>query len=238
MNARAISNMPASVRQRLQNLAQAAQRPFGELLQHYALERWLYRLSRYEQADCFVLKGALLLRVWGAPAGRPTRDLDFLARTRNDLAAIRTTVAAICATPVGDDGMLFDAASVVTTRITEAADYHGVRATFNGFLGNARCPMQVDLGFGDIITPGPVRIDYPTILDSATPHLLAYNRETVIAEKLEAMLKLGELNSRMKDFFDLWTLASSQVFRGPALLAAIGATCQRRGTPVLEFALL
>lgn len=230
MSKRSVTNQAASVRQRLLNLAKSSGRPFNEVLQHYALERWLYRLSQSDHAASFVLKGALLLRVWDAPVERPTRDIDLLARTNNDLNSVRRVVQTICGTLVPDDGMIFDANSVATERISEDADYEGVRATFNGILSAARCPMQIDMGFSDVITPGPVEIGYPTILDLPAPHLKAYNCETVIAEKFEAMVKLGELNSRMKDFFDVWILASSQSFSGPEFVATLRATFARRGT--------
>lgn len=232
MSKRTVTNPAASVRQRLLNLSRATGRSFNEVVQHYALERWLYRLSRSKHTDRFVLKGALLLRVWDTPVGRSTRDIDLLARTSNDLESIRSTVASICATSAESDGMEFNGESVATERISEDADYQGVRATFHGSLGTARCPMQIDMGFSDVVTPGPVAIDYPTILDLPAPHLRAYNRETVIAEKFEAMVKLGELNSRMKDFFDVWTLASSQTFSGPVLVETVRATFARRGTPM------
>jgi len=228
MSRRAVTNQAASVRQRLLNLAKASGRPFNEVLQHYALERWLYRLSRSEHADRLVLKGALLLRVWDLPFGRPTRDIDLLACIDNDLDSVRRMVETICGTSVDEDGMEYRSESVATERISEDADYHGVRATFVGLLGIARCPMQIDMGFSDVVTPGPVEIDYPAILDFPAPHLLAYTPETVIAEKLEAMVKLGELNSRMKDFFDVWALAASHVFNGPELIEAIRATFSRR----------
>ncbi len=230
MSKHTAKNTIASVRQRLLNLARSGRRPFNEIVQHYALERWLYRLSRSEHSEHFVLKGALLLRVWDTPIARPTRDIDLLARTGNDLEVIRSAVTAICGTPVDDDGLDFTGESVTTERISEDADYHGVRATFRGSLGKIRCPMQIDVGFSDVVTPGPVEIDYPTILDQPVPHLYAYNRETVIAEKFEAMIKLGELNSRMKDFFDVWTLANSAPFAGPELVATVSATFIRRGT--------
>jgi predicted nucleotidyltransferase component of viral defense system len=230
MSKRSVTNKAASVRQRLLNLAKASGRPFNEVLQLYALERWLYRLSRSEHAERFVLKGALLLRVWDVAAGRPTRDIDLLARTSNDLDSVRTVVEAICGMSVDDDGMEFDSNSLTTERISEDADYEGVRATFGGSLGTARCPMQVDMGFSDVVTPRPVEIDYPTILALPAPHLRAYNRETVIAEKFEAMVKLGELNSRVKDFFDIWALATNQTFSGPELVEPVRATFTRRGT--------
>ncbi len=232
MSKRTAINKAASVRQRLLNLVKASDRSFNEALQHYALERWLYRLSRSEHAEHFVLKGALLLRVWDMPVARPTRDIDLLARTSNDMESIRLMMEAICETIVDDDGMQFEGDSVTTERISEDADYEGVRAKFVGTLGTARCPMQIDLGFSDVVTPGPVEINYPTILDMPAPHLWAYNRETVIAEKFEAMVKLGDLNSRMKDFFDVWALAASQTFSGPVLVKTVHATFNRRGTVV------
>jgi hypothetical protein len=139
-------------------------------------------------------------------------------------------VKAICDTCVEYDGMEFDSNSVTTERISEDADYEGVRATFDGLLGVARCPMQIDMGFSDVVTPRPVEIAYPTILDLPVPYLRGYNRETVIAEKFEAMVKLGELNSRMKDFFDVWALATNQKFSGPEIVETVRATFNRRST--------
>ena len=140
------------------------------------------------------------------PVTRPTRDIDLLGRVSNDLASVREVIAAICQVPTEADGMFFDSKTVATQRITEDADYEGVRATFRASLGNTRLPMQIDIGFSDIITPAPAAIVYPAILGHPSPELQAYNRETVIAEKFEAMVKLGELNSRMKDFltFGCW----------------------------------
>ena len=167
---------------------------------------------------------------WRAPITRPTRDIDLLARMSNDLDLIRGVIAEINQAPVEDDGLVFDAASVSTERIAEDADYEGVRAKFRGQLGKARIAMQVDMGFSDVVTPAPSRVTYPTILDQPAGTLMAYNRESAIAEKCEAMVKLGELNSRMKDFFDIWLLASRYQFDGIQLAAAIRATFARRRT--------
>ena len=227
-----IKNVPASVRQRLTTIAKATNRRFADVLQHYALERWLFRLSQSKYRDRFVLKGALLFVAWKSPITRPTRDIDFLGRLKNDLESIRVVVAEVCQTPVDDDGLVFDPASVTTERIAEDADYEGVRATFQAKLGNARIPMQSDIGFSDVITPAPTEITYPTVLELPAAKLLAYNRETAIAEKFEAMTKLAELNSRMKDFFDVDLLASHFEFEGATLAAAIHATFDRRGTPI------
>jgi len=141
-------------------------------------------------------------------------------------------IAEIVQTPVEDDGLVFDPTSVTTERIAEDADYEGVRAKFLGHLGNARVAMQIDIGFSDVVTPSPCWVTYPTILDQPPADLLAYNRETAIAEKFEAIVKLGEVNSRMKDFFDIWLLASVFPFDGDDLGNAIRATFARRQTPI------
>jgi len=228
-----IKNMAASVRQRLTNAAKAENRRFGDVMQFYALERWLFRLSQSQYRDRLILKGSLLFVVWKIPATRPTRDIDLLGRLKNDLEYIRAAVAEVCRARVDDDGLMFDPETVTTERIAEDADYQGVRATFQATLGNARIPMQIDIGFSDIITPAPMAINYPTILDYPSANLLAYNRETVIAEKYEAMVKLGEINSRMKDFFDVATLAACFDFQGKELAAAILATFAHRQTAIL-----
>lgn len=152
----------------------------------------------------------------------------MLGRVSNDLESVRSTIAEVCQTPVEDDGLIFDADSVTTERIAEDADYEGVRAKFRARLGTTRIAMQVDIGFSDIITPGAEEIIYPTILDQSPVRLFAYNRETAVAEKVEAMVKLGKLNSRMKDFFDIWLLAGSFEFDGQTQAEAIRRTFERR----------
>lgn len=171
-----------------------------------------------------------MLVAWHAPILRVTRDIDLLARTNNNLEAIKSIVADICQTEVEVDGVVFDSESVATIRIAEDADYEGVRASFSGRLATSRLVMQIDMGFSDVVTPGPVEIRYPVILDYPAPVLCAYNRETAIAEKFEAMISLGRLNSRMKDFFDVWMLAKTSDFHGAELRAAVLATFRRRGT--------
>ena len=227
-----IKDVARSVHQRLLNAARETDRPFNDVLQFYADERWLYRLSQSPHGERFVLKGALMLLVWNTPVTRPTRDIDLLGRISNDLESVRSLVAEVCRTPIEDDGLAFDAEDVTTERIAEDADYAGVRAKFPARLGNARIAMQIDIGFSDVITPGPERISYPTILGQPAADLQAYNRETVVAEKLEAMVKLGELNSRMKDFFDIWLLARHFAFDGRVLAEAIRRTFEQRATPV------
>jgi hypothetical protein len=209
------------------------------VLEYYAMERFLYRLARSPHAGRFVLKGALMFRAWGAPASRPTRDIDLLARMDNDVASVVPVFRDVCGLAVEPDGMVFDPASVAGAVIKEDADYPGVRVTFRGGLQNARVAMQVDVGFGDVVTPGPVPTAYPTLLALPAPHLSGYPRETVVAEKFEAMVKLGQVNSRMKDFYDLWLLARGFDFDGPILAAAVERTFAHRKTavPPLPFAL-
>lgn len=223
-------NIVASVHQRLLNYSRLKGLRFNEILQRYALERWLYRLSISPHADKFILKGALMLTVWELPISRPTKDIDMLAQTSNDLNVVKRIIKDICETEVNDDGLIFDVESISADHIAEDAVYEGVRSTFKGFLGKAQMAMQIDLGFSDVVTPAPVDLTFPTLLDQPAPRLKAYNHETAIAEKFQAMVKLGELNSRMKDFFDIWTLSQSRSFDGPVLVGAVRNTFDRRET--------
>jgi hypothetical protein len=219
-----------SVQARLQNHARAEKRPFQELLQYYAMERFLYRLSKTSHSAHFVLKGALMLRVWDAPLARVTKDLDFLGRLDNSLENLERVVRDVCGADVEPDGMVFDPATVKAERIREDADYEGVRVRFRALLGKARVTMQLDVGFGDIVTPEAQDITYPTLLDFPAPVLSGYPRETVVAEKFQAMMYLSTLNSRMKDFYDVWLLASQFAFDGLGLAKAITTTFANRGT--------
>ncbi len=230
MSAKTFKNTAASVRQRLLNRARCDQRPFNELLQYYAMERFLYRLSQSAHADRFILKGALMLRAWQSPELRPTMDIDFLGRTNNEEAGIAAQVREILAVAIEPDGLVFNPASIQTERITEDADYEGIRVRFRGTLDSARVHMQIDIGFGDIVYPGTEESDLPTLLGDPAPRLLCYSRESAIAEKFEAMVKLRELNSRMKDFYDIWLLSRQFDFAGERLAEAIRLTFNRRGT--------
>ena len=227
---RAVKNVAASVRQRLLNRAQETNRPFDEILQYYAMERFLYRLSRSAHRDKFVLKGALMFVVWEGPWSRATRDIDFAGRTKNSIENMVSMVKEICAINGERDGMEFQPESVVGERIKEDADYEGVRVRFVGRLGQARTAMQIDVGFGDAITPEPVAINYPVILDMPAAKLKGYPRETVVAEKFHAMVFLGRINTRMKDFHDIWLLARQFDFDGTLLGNALKATFARRKT--------
>jgi hypothetical protein len=224
------SNLAASVQARLQNHARATKRPFQELLQYYAMERFLYRLAKTSHSARFVLKGALMLHVWDAPLARATKDVDFLGRLDNSLENLERVVQEVCAADVEPDGMVFDPVTVKAERIKEGTAYEGVRVRFIAFLGKARVTMQLDVGFGDVITPEAQDVRYPALLDFPAPTLFGYPRETVVAEKFQAMVYLSTLNSRMKDFYDVWLLARRFTFDGPWLAKAVTATFANRGT--------
>jgi hypothetical protein len=173
-----------------------------------------------------------MLRVWGVATVRPTRDIDLLGQTANDPERIAAIVRELCIAKVDPDGLEFDPTTVQVSRIAEEAEYDGVRAIFAGRLGNARIPMQIDVGFGDRVTPGPAEIEYPSVLGTSRARLIGYTPETTIAEKLHVMLQRGSLNSRMKDFFDIWAISHSRGFDGRILSQAVLATCERRGMAV------
>lgn len=223
-------DLTASVQALLQNKAKASNRPYQEVLQHYGLERFLYRLSRSNHCDQFVLKGALMLRVWDNLEARPTRDIDFLAYAENSIELLVNYVQQICRFEVQDDGVMFDASTVIGERISEDADYQGVRIKFFGYLGRARIPMQLDIGFGDVVYPHVDEADYPALLDFPSPRLRVYPRETMIAEKFQAMVGLGSINSRMKDFYDIWLLSQRFDYEGDVLATAIAKTFEHRAT--------
>ncbi|MBF0501972.1 MAG: nucleotidyl transferase AbiEii/AbiGii toxin family protein [Candidatus Riflebacteria bacterium] len=227
-------NLPASVHQRLINKAKKDGRPFNELLQYYVMERFLYRLAKSPLADRFILKGALLMQVWRLPELRPTMDIDLLGKTRNDEDYVAEQVRTILETQVTSDGLEFHPDSIRSEHISEEAEYHGIRVRFEGRLGSAKVTLQTDIGFGDIVFPGPEEADIPTMLDFDRPRLLCYSRESVIAEKFEAMVKLGRLNSRMKDFFDIWVISKHFNFEGSRLTEAIRRTFERRETLLSE----
>ena len=227
-----IRDVAASIRHRLLSYARAKGRPFNEVLQYFALDRFLYRLGRSEYRDRFVLKGALMLAAWQSPVTRPTRDIDLLGRLDNSPDSIAAAVEEICVYPAPEDGLRFDSDTIVAERIVEGANYAGVRVRFFGHLGKARIPMQIDVAFGDALVPGPSMLRLPAILGLPPAELQGYSRESAIAEKLQVMVALGEINSRMKDFYDVWLLANHFPFDGRSLCAAIRATFDRRRTPV------
>jgi predicted nucleotidyltransferase component of viral defense system len=225
-------DLGASVRQRLLNQARSQGRPFQELLQYFAMERFLYRLAKSPFADRFILKGALLLTAWRAPVARPTMDIDLVGKTNNELEHIRSLVGEVCETATEPDGIEFAAGLIEVQRIKEDAEYEGVRVRFNATLAKARIPMQIDIGFGDVIVPRPIEIEYPAMLEFPPPVLMAYPKETVVAEKLEALTVLGLLNSRIKDYYDVALLARLYPFDGDLLAEVIRSTFRHRGTAI------
>jgi predicted nucleotidyltransferase component of viral defense system len=225
-------NLAASVRQRLTNLAHQQHEDFQLVLTRYALERLLYRLSRSAHRDVFVLKGAMLFQLWADQPHRPTRDLDLLGCGDDSIPRFVKIFQEICDLPVAEDGLVFLAPSVQGERIKEDQEYAGLRLRMGCHLENARIPIQIDIGFGDVVMPAATDVTYPVLLDFPAPVLPAYSRESVVAEKFHAMVVLGIANSRMKDFYDLWVLARQFEFQGPLLCGAIHATFQRRRTAI------
>jgi hypothetical protein len=227
-------NFAASVRDRLLNRARETGEDFQFLLQRYAAERFLFRLGESAFRDHLVLKGAMLYVLWGGPAYRPTRDLDFAGYGDSDPNAALAAFREICRVPVPDDGLVFDVSTLVAEPIREEVEYGGLRVKFQATLGTARIPMQVDVGFGNAIQPSPLDVTYPPLLDAAAPRIRAYPLEAVVAEKLHAMVTLGERNSRYKDFYDLYAISGQFPFDGARLAGAVSATFARRRTPIEE----
>ncbi len=232
--ARELRNIGASVRARLLARARVEQTDFQILLTRYALERLLYRLSVSDQRERFVLKGAMLFAIWQDDPFRPTRDLDLLGHGDPDPAIVAASIRSICSAKVLDDGVVFDVAGVVAIPIRGEDEYPGVRVRTGATIAGARLPIQIDVGFGDVITPATIEIEFPTLLDAPAPILRAYPPETVVAEKTEAIVTLGIANSRMKDFYDLWMIAQTFAFEGDNLAEAIRRTFERRRTLLPE----
>ncbi len=225
-----LKNVGASVRARLLQRSRDERTDFQILLTRYALERLLYRLSRSEHRNRFVLKGAMLFVTWVEAPFRPTRDLDLLGYGDNSPEAIGDTFRAILTQPVDDDGVAFDIAGLEAAPIREDLEYGGVRVRTQATIAAARIPIQIDVGFGDAITPGPIEIDYPALLDAPAPHLRAYPIETVVAEKFHALATRGITNSRLKDYYDLWLIAETFELDRAPLAAAVRQTFARRET--------
>lgn len=226
------ANLPASIKARLLNLARREGHDPNRLLLLYAQERLLARLAQSSHRAKLVLKGGVLLYGRYGTAARPTKDLDFLGRaTPNELDAVATMLREIAQAEL-EDGLRFDAASLLAERIKEGADHEGVRLKLHAMLGTARVPLQVDVGFGDAATPEP--FDFPALLDLGAlprPQILAYSLDTVIAEKLQAMTVLGTANSRAKDFYDMYRASREDNFRADTLARAVRTTFEHRGTP-------
>lgn len=223
----------AEVRRQLQRRRGSTGEDFQQLLERYALDRFLYRLGSSQHRSTLVLKGAVLFSAWLDIPHRPTRDVDFALLqppAESDLTLVRDIVADVCVVDVQEDGVAFDSESISVEEIREGASYTGARATLLARMGTARVKVQIDVGFGDVVTPGPTEELMPAMLDQARASVLTYPRESVVAEKLEIIVQLGLVNSRMKDYFDLRALAASFQYDGEVLVDAVGRTFERRRT--------
>jgi hypothetical protein len=228
----AAEGLPASVQVRLVRHAKSRGLNPNLVMTRFAIERFLYRLSRSPHGDRFVLKGALLMLVWLGETLRPTRDADLLGSGEISEPSLTRMFTDVCELPVEPDGLAFLASSIRVAAIRVEDAYGGMRATLQARLGRARLAVQIDVGIGDAVTPEPVWLEYPTLLGLPRPRMRAYRPETAIAEKLHAMVVLGEVNSRMRDFFDIHALAQAHSFEGEPLVQAVRATFERRQTPV------
>ena len=227
------TNLAASIQARLQIKAEAQGKPFAELLQYYGMERFLYRLSKSQYVDKFVLKGGLLIYGWNVPLRRPTRDIDFRGYLDNSETAVLRAIQDVIRETVPDDGILFDAQTIHVEQTQIDADYEGIRVKFTGYLGKARIPMQIDIGFSDVLASRVERVQYPTLLDNTrTPLLKSYPKESMVSEKFHAMIRHAQLNSRFKDYYDLWLIANNFEFEARSLQKAIEKTFAKRQTEI------
>jgi len=231
MSQREVSNVPASVRARLLNEARASGDSFDQVLQYFAIERFLYRLSQTGWSERLIVKGATMLRAWDSSLGRPTRDIDFLGRVDNSPEALAEVVRECLAVEYPDDGIAFDR-EVEATAINAERDYAGVRVVLHGNLDGATFKLQLDVAIDDAVVPDPAWIDYPTLLDLDAPRILAYRPVTALAEKYETIVRRDVENSRLRDYFDIWLISRSRSILGTELAAAIAATFAHRGTPL------
>ena len=228
----AATGLPVSVQVRLVRHAKAIGMDPNLVLARFAVERFLYRLSRSPHSERFVLKGALLMLVWLGETIRPTRDVDLLGFGEVSEQSLAQIVADVCNTDVEPDGLEYLPASIRVAPIRPDDAYGGLRAILQALMGKARLRVQIDVGLGDAVTPPPEWLEYPSMLDLPRPWLRAYRPETAIAEKLHAMVVLGQANSRMRDFFDIHALAQHGGFDGALLARAVRATFERRRTPL------
>jgi len=211
-------NIVASVLAKLRNHSKLTGSPFQQVLQLYAMERFLYRVSKSSHADSVVLKGALLLKTIGIPRARPTMDIDMLRRGKADQECLLALAKDCVALDVEMDGLTFLTDSVLAEVITKDSEYKGTRILMDARMDNVRLKIQIDFGVGDVMVPGPRLIEYPSLLDGDAIRLLAYPIQSAIAEKLQAMVALGSANSRMKDFYDVWICSKHLVFDADTLL--------------------
>jgi|TARA_R110000744_G_scaffold380520_1_gene501656 hypothetical protein len=227
-----LKNVGASVRARLTHAARERKENVQLALTRFAIERLLYRLSLSPHKDQFVLKGAMLFSLWTPTPYRATGDLDLLGYGDASPERIAANFRAVCGIDVEDDGVVFKPETLQAEPARAEDEYSGVRITMTAEIAGARLPIQIDIGFGDAVTPAVLEINYPSLLDMPAPRLRAYPPETVVAEKFQALVALGMLNSRMKDFFDLWAISETFAFDGSILADAIAATFDRRHTTI------
>ena len=228
-----ITNLPASIHQRLLDLDRGRIYDFTPVLRRFAFERWLYRLGKSQYAEQFVVKGAMLFVLWTGDLARKTMDLDLWGAGDLTEAGLRTAFSTIGGTNVEPDGLIFITDPMVVEPIRDEAEFHGLRAKFSARLGNIRIPMQVDIGIGDSMWPEPEYILYPTLLSMPAPRVQACRKETTIAEKLDAMIELGIMNSRMKDFYDIATLGDHFSFIGQDLQKAVKTALDNKALATL-----
>lgn len=235
MTRKQVKNISASVRQKLLNISRKNNRPFNELMQYYAMERFLYRLSQSDYSDSFVLKGALALQVRRMEKCRPTMDIDISQKRNDEISEIIKQIRSILSVKVEEDGLIFNSQDICFEEINRDTPYKGVRVLFHGTLSSAKINMQIDVSFRDVIFPEPMeKMIFPCILEFPAPKLWCYSLESIIAEKFEALMKLGDWNSRMKDFYDLWMLSQNHNFDSHKLSKAIELTFQNRNTSLTQ----
>jgi hypothetical protein len=232
MTGKETRNVTASVLAKLRNNSKSGGAPFQQVLQLYAMERFLYRISKSRHAQSVILKGALLLQTIGIPSARPTVDIDMLRKGKSDHASLIALIKDCATLDVEPDGLVFIADSVVAEDIAKDSEYKGTRVLMHARMDNVQLKIQIDFGVGDVMVPGPRMIEYPVVLGGDTISLLAYPIESSIAEKLQAMVALGNANSRMKDFYDVWICSKHLDFNADRLLKAIDATFKNRETLV------
>lgn len=227
-------NLISSIRDRLKQISRNRKLDFQFVLTRYAVERFLYRLSKSKYKNQFILKGALLFMVWSDQQFRPTKDLDLMGLVEESAENLRAAVEEICRLDVEADGMIYDYATITINEIRDQQEYQGQRIKLTARLGNARIPLQIDIGFGDAIVPGAVETYFPSLLNMQKPLIKTYPKEAAVAEKLQAMVALGMQNSRMKDFYDLYVFANHFDFDGVILVEAMSTTFRRRKTDLPE----
>jgi hypothetical protein len=228
-------NFEESIYSRLKNVAKQKKRPFQEILNYYAMERFLYRLSMSPHRGSFYLKGGLMLLVWDPTSHRATLDIDLLAKTSHSKVNIENILREICTFEVVTDGVRYDSHSLNLTETQLEADYPGLNATFRAQLFTAKLPIRIDVGFSDTVLPRPAQITYPTLLDFPAPQLKGYTPQTSIAEKFESIIRLGFANTRMKDFYDIWLLIQQFDYDKQELRSIIQKVLKNRGTEAQTF---